>query len=203
LNTRRLLLNGCLVLLAACSLGRPMPETTTYLVAAPGGVTGESLQRAGQLRLGTVRVAAPFAGTALMYRLDDVRYAADPYHAFVSEPGAMLAAQMAVWLRPEGALPANAAGSITGSVRFALEVNVVELYGDFRPGRPPAAVLAIQFSAIDQSGMRPMLRYERLITQRIDLPEASPGSLVRGFGAALTLVLAQLATDLGSTPIEQ
>jgi cholesterol transport system auxiliary component len=73
---------------------------------------------------------------------------------------------------------------------------VTELYGDFRPGRAPAAVLAVQFALIDQTGARPKAVLERSIARRIDIPQASPDALVRGYGDALAEILAELSTDL-------
>ena len=78
-----------------------------------------------------------------------------------------------------------------------LEVNVIELYGDFRADKPPSAVLSMQFSLIDQATVRHTLAYERFISTSIRLPEASPDALVRGFGAALAEILTQVSTELG------
>jgi cholesterol transport system auxiliary component len=77
-----------------------------------------------------------------------------------------------------------------------LEATVTELYGDFRSGRVPAAVLAVQFALIDETGARPKTVLERAIARRVDLQRASPYALVRGYGHALAEVLGELSTDL-------
>ena len=59
-------------------------------------------RRPETLRMGNVRVAAAYAGNALVYRMDDVQYTSDPYHAFIAEPGAMLGNRMAEWLDRAG-----------------------------------------------------------------------------------------------------
>ncbi|HTO46543.1 MAG TPA: hypothetical protein VML91_02795, partial [Burkholderiales bacterium] len=81
---------------------------------------------------------------------------------------------------------------------YVLEATVAELYGDFREGRPPAAVLTVQFALIDQAGARPRVVRERTIASRVDLPQASPDALVRGYGKALAEVLSQLAPELSA-----
>ena len=182
--------------LAACSIGRPIPQATTYIVDPFGEVTAMP-RRPETLRMGFVRVAAAYGGSALVYRLDDVRYASDPYHAFVADPGAMLGGRMAEWLDRSGPFSTVALPGSAQPAPYVLEATVDELYGDFRAGRAPAAVLSVQFALIDQAGARPKVVYERTIASRVNLPKASPDALVRGYGTALAEILSQVAVDLG------
>ena len=147
--------------------------------------------------MGNVQVAAAYAGSALVYRLDDVRYAADPYHAFVADPGAMLGNQIAQWLDHAGPFSTVAQPGSTQPAAYVLEATVTELYGDFREGRAPAAVLTVQFALIDQTSARPKVTYERTITRRIELIHASPDALVGGYGTALAQILSQVTLELG------
>jgi cholesterol transport system auxiliary component len=193
----RRVIGACLALaLAACSIGDPRPHTTTYVVELPAPAPAAA-RRPETLRMGNVRVAPEFANNALVYRMDDVQFTADFYHAFIAEPGAMLGARMAEWLdragvfktvsQPGGAVPAP----------YALEAVVTDLYGDFRPGRPPAAVMTVQFALIDLTGATPRIVLERFIGRRVDLAQASPAALVRGYGKALAEILAELSSEIG------
>jgi cholesterol transport system auxiliary component len=183
--------------LAACSIGRPAPQVTIYLVDPGIEVAPLTVRRRPEsLRVGSVRVAAAYAGSALVYRLDDVRFSADPYHAFGADPGAMLEGRLAEWLGRTGPFSTVIPPGSTQAAAFVLEVNVGELYGDFRPGRPPAAVVSMQFLLIDQVGLRPQVVYERTIASRVPLPKASPDALVRGYGTAIADILPQVAADL-------
>jgi hypothetical protein len=83
-----------------------------------------------------------------------------------------------------------------------LEATVAELYGDFRKGRPPAAVLAMQFALIDQAGARQRVMYESTIARRVDLPQASPDALVRGYGKALEEILSQLVPEISDENVK-
>ena len=191
-----LLLAACLTL-AACSIGRPIPQATTYLIDLSADSAPPSVRRCPEaLRVGNVRVAAAYAGSALVYRLDEVRYAADPYSAFVADPGAMLGNQIAQWLERAGPFSTVAQPGSTQPASYVLEATVAELYGDFREGRAPAAVLTVQFALIDQTSARPKVTYQRTITRRIDLPKASPDALVRGYDTALAQMLSQVVPDL-------
>ena len=146
--------------------------------------------------MGDVRVAAPYAGHALVYRLDEVRYVSDPYHAFVTDPGDMLGSRIAEWLDHVGPFRTVAQPDSTRPVRYVLEAMVAELYGDFREKTVPAAVLSMQFALIDQASARPKVTYERTIARRVDLPSASPDALARGYGTALAGILSDVAHDL-------
>ena len=198
----RLLSAACVALsLAACSIGKPIPQATTYVVqpSMPEGVPSVP-PRAESLRIGNVRVAAEFAGNALVYRMDDVRLISDPYSRFIAEPGAMFGDQMAAWLGRAGLFTAVIDPESTLPAHYLLEATITELYGDFRPGRAPAAVLAVQFALIDQIGPDPQVELQRVIARRVELPRASPDALVRGYGEALTQILGELSTELQVVP---
>jgi cholesterol transport system auxiliary component len=193
---RLLLAASTTLIIVGCSIGRPIPQATTYIVDPPADVAVPSEPRRPEtLRIGNVRVAAPYAGSALVYRLDDVRYASDPYHTFASDPGAMLRSRIAEWLDQAGPFSVSQPGSARAAP-YVLEAIVAELYGDFREGRPPAAVLAVQFTLMEQISARSKVIYERTIARRVDLPKASPDALVRGYGTALAEILSQAAPEL-------
>jgi cholesterol transport system auxiliary component len=202
MSDARLAFAACAAMvLVACSIGKPIPQPNTYVVQPPVPEGMPSVaSRPESLRIGKVRVAAAYAGNSLVYRTDDVRFISDPYSRFIAEPGAMLGDQMAAWLgraapfgtvtEPESTLPAH----------YVLEATVTDLYGDFRPGRVPAAVLTVQFALVDQTGARPKAVLKRAIARRVDLPRASPDALVRGYGDALAEILGELSTDLQVVP---
>jgi cholesterol transport system auxiliary component len=108
----------------------------------------------------------------------------------------MLGDQMAAWLGRAGQFGTVVEPESTRPADYLLEATVTELYGDFRPGRVPAAVLAIRFALIDQTGARPSAILDRTISRRVDLPRASPDALVRGYADALAAILGELCTDL-------
>ena len=184
------------VALVACSIGKPIPAANTYIVQPPAPKSVPSAASdAESVRIGRVEVVAAYAGTALVYRMDDIRFTSDFYNRFIAEPGTMLGDQIAAWLARAGPFAVTGPES-TLPAHYLLEATVTELYGDFRPGQVPASVLAVQFALIDQTGARPKAVLERSIARRVDLAHASPDSLVRGYGDALAGILTELSTDL-------
>lgn len=199
MSLERLGLAACAALsLAACSIGKPIPQATTYVVDPPmAAAASPAARRPETLLMGNVRVAAAYARNALVYRVDDVQYTSDPYHAFIAEPGALLGDRMAEWLDRAGPFKTVAQPGSTRPAGYLLAATVTELYGDFREGKAPRAVLTVQFALIAQGGARPRLMRELTFTSRVDLPQATPDALVRGYGKALAEVLAQLVPELG------
>jgi len=204
MNARRVALTigmamGVVLTLAACAIGKPLPTPTTYIVNPSMDMTRTAAARRPEtLRMGDVHVAAAYGGNALVYRMGEVQYTSDPYHMFKADPDAMLGSRMAEWLDLAGPFDTVAQPGSARPTAYVLDVTVIELYGDFREGRHPAAVMAVQFALIDQAGVRPQLVHERTIASRVELPRASPDALVRGYGEALAEILSQLVPDLGA-----
>jgi cholesterol transport system auxiliary component len=185
------------VALAGCAIGKPMPPVSTYVVELPLDANERSQSpRAETLHVGKVRVAAAYGGETLVYRLDDVRYTADPYHAFIADSGSMFASRIAEWLGHTGLFKSVTQPETIRPARYTLEANVVELYGDFRAGRIPAAVMTVQFALLDQSTPRLTVVHECTLASRIELAQASPDELVRGYGKALADILSRLVAEL-------
>src|SRR5262249_52991226 len=90
--------------------------------------------------------------------------------------------------QPDSMLPAS----------YILEANVTELYGDFRPGRPAAAVMAVQFILVDVDAVKSGRVFEQTITRRGPLDDPSPGALVRGYGKAVSDILSEVAAELAT-----
>jgi cholesterol transport system auxiliary component len=188
---------GCLV---ACAIGRPLPAVTTYNIEPPVAKTELAASRHSErLQVQQVRVAAPYDRLSLVYRMSEVRYVSDPYHAFLADPGPLLCDRIAEWLSEAGLFKAVSGPGDAASAPLVLEATVTELYGDFRPGAEPAAVMSVEFALIDQTSAHQRVIYQRSINRRIRVVSDSPEALVGGYGSALGEILSQLAVDL-STP---
>jgi cholesterol transport system auxiliary component len=191
------------VIVSACSIGRPIPIVTTYSIEpSPAAPDVPKPPHPDRLRVERVRVAAAYDTSALVYRLSAVRYVSDPYHAFLADPGPMLSNGIAEWLGAAGLFKAVDGPGGAVPAPWVLEATVTELYGDFEAGRGnPAAVMTIRFTIIDASGARPKVAYERSLSRRVPLPRAAPEALVSGYGMALADILTQLTTELSQSTL--
>ncbi|HSD59671.1 MAG TPA: ABC-type transport auxiliary lipoprotein family protein, partial [Burkholderiales bacterium] len=148
------------LMIAACGVGKPIPQANTYVIEPPPPAPAAA-RRTEILRVGNVRVAAAFAGRSLVYRTGEVQYAPDFYNEFMAEPGSLLGSAIATWLNQAGPFQAAAQPGTPLSSSHVLDAVVTELYGDFRTNRPPEAVMTIQFSLVDLRGIKPTVTLER------------------------------------------
>jgi cholesterol transport system auxiliary component len=195
---------GVAVIVSACSIGRPIPTVTTYSIEpTPAALAIPKPPHPERLRVERVRVAAAYDRTALVYRLNAVRYVSDPYHTFLADPGPMLSNRIAEWLAAAGLFKAVDALGGAAPAPWVLEATVTELYGDFEAGGDnPAAVMSIRFTIIDEGSARPKVAYERSLSRRVPVSRAAPEALVSGYGMALADILTQLATDLSNSTLQ-
>jgi len=198
MSTARLAAAACAALVfAACGIGKPIPEATMYVVEPPPpAVAAAATRRPQTLRMGNVRVAPAFASDALVYRMDQVRFTPDFYQRFIAEPGPMLGGRMAEWLDRAGPFKTVAQPGSPVPAPYVLEAVVTDLYGDFRAGQAPAAVMTVQFTLVDVSAATPTVVLERSIGRRVDLAQATPDALVRGYGTALGEILTELSAQI-------
>lgn len=191
------------LIVGGCSIGKPIEQPTTYIIEPPPA-SNTLPRRSDTLRMGDVSVAAAFSGSALVYRLDDVRFVSDPYNVFIADPAAMIGSRMADWLDRAGPFKAVAQPGSTQSAKsapYVLEATVTELYGDARKNTAPAAVMTVQFAVVSTASTRMTTVYERTISRRVEIDQAAPGPLVRGFGIALGEILSEVRGDLAALPV--
>jgi uncharacterized lipoprotein YmbA len=187
---------------SACSIGRPVPTVTTYSIEPP--IPAETLKtpNSARLRVARVRVAVPYDRAGLVYRMSAVRYVSDPYHAFIADPAPMLGNRIVEGLAAAGVFRAVDGAESVAPARWVLEANVPELYGDFQAATgDPVAVMSIRFTLIDEGGVHSRVVYERLISQRVPVPSASPEALIRSYGIALADIMRELVNDLSEASL--
>ena len=194
---------GIASMVAACSIGRPAPTVTTYGIE-PRPAASEALKPVStdRLRVARVRVSAPYDRTALVYRVNGVRYISDPYHAFLSDPAPLLSNRITAWLSASELFRSVDGPGSAAPARWILEATVTELYGDFEAGAgDPAAVMSVQFTVIDESLARPRVAYECVLSRRVTVQSGSTDALVDGYGTALSDILTQFAKGLSDQPL--
>ena len=187
-------------LLASCSLSSPAPVKHMYLLEAAAPPPA-AVQKIASLRIGTINVAAPFRGRALVYRRDDLTYEADFYSEYFVAPAAMLGEATAKALTaanvfrrviPPGAAPDDG--------EFVLDGFVTELYGDVREAGKPAAVITATFDLSIVGAPATRVIWSREYRQRVPASDGSSDALARASNTALAALLADLARDLAALP---
>ncbi|MDD2676653.1 MAG: ABC-type transport auxiliary lipoprotein family protein [Methylacidiphilaceae bacterium] len=183
-------LSFCLPLFGCVRRPTRLPPETFDFAPSTGSSAKQGDSRPAVV-LRTIRVVAAFAGEDFVYRASDYRYERDPYAHFLSSPELLIRTAVSDDLQASGLFQAVVgAGSAIMTHTFA-EISVRQLYGDFRPGRPPAAVIALRFLLIQSPRGIPL--WERTIVRHIPIRERSAPALMRGWNAGLRQILAEAA----------
>ncbi|MFO6423903.1 ABC-type transport auxiliary lipoprotein family protein [Motilimonas sp. KMU-193] len=198
---KSLLLSTIVVLfITGCSLGKPVEQPSTYVLVA--STPTKTLNRVSDsLRIDYVRSTAPFNQTQMVYRMDEVKFESDYYNRYISEPEAMVGNQVALWLEQSGLYDSVAQPSMRTPAQQILQIVITKLFGDFRDGHTPTAVVEMQFVLIENKDIRPTVVLEKTLSSRVELSAKDPAALAKGQGQAMTQIFEQLAAEL--TKLEQ
>jgi hypothetical protein len=145
----------------------------------------------------SLRVSAPFDDRSLVYRVGDFSYEADPYAEFLVSPAESLRQPIRSWMRQSDLFRTIVEPGSALKPNTMAEITVLELYGDFRRGTKPDAVLSLRFVLLDApDGIPGKLAFEREYSRRVFLNSARANALMAGWNEALQQILAQLGSDL-------
>ena len=179
-------------------LSRPPLHVQTLAfesVAAPSAHGALGNQRVVCIR--PLRVAAPFDNRSLIYRVGDFSYSADPYAEFLESPADSLRPPIRSWMRQSDLFQTVIEPGSALRPNTMAEITVLELYGDYRDPRNPAAVLTLQFAMLTApEGIPEKLAFEKEYSRRILLTKRTPDALMSGWKDALNQILVQFGSDL-------
>ena len=186
----------CLLLgtLTGC-LSRPPLARESFALTLPAAPESTNATGTAVLLLKSVVVAPMFDGKALVYRLGEHTWEQDPYAEFLVPPALMLAGPLRTVLRRSGTFrDVTEPGSALTPDRVA-EIQITELYGDFRNQAELAAVLALRCTIFDTGPKQPV-RLQKEYSRRLALPARTAAGVVTGWNEALRQILGELVADL-------
>ena len=167
------------------------PEKRTYGLDLSRDMAGRSPVLDAVLKVRRMDISDRFAGRALIYRMDDVKWEADFYNEFLVPPALNITEEVRRWLGRAKLFSQSVAVSSRLRASYVLEGEIHSLYGDFR--ERPAAVVEAQFFLLTPDSD---LVFQRRYEQRVDLSSSSPEDLVQGFHTGLRRMLGELEQDL-------
>ena len=186
-----------MALLAGCSLTRPAPIKQAYLIDPAAPPVAATTQPA-TLRVGTINVAVPFRGRALIYRQTDLRYEADFYSEFLVAPAAMLGevtaraldrARVFARVVPPGAPPDG---------EFVLDGFVDALYFDVRDAGRATAEIGVTFFLVRADAPTLVPFWSKQYRRSAPVAASSPDAQAAALSAAFGEITAELARDLAA-----
>jgi hypothetical protein len=196
----RWMMVGCLLWTAGCGVGTRSPaDTRTFLLQIDPAGEGRAAPLNLPLRIRPCRVAAPFVGRSLAYRLTAVQYQYDLYNTFLVPLSDQLDDALYRWLE-------GGAGSPSDRAAYTLDPYLETLTADFAdPNRPLAvARMRIVVTHSDPNGGPTSVAYRKTLTARIELQtKPSAEQVVAAFSTCMRHILGQLRSDLAALATEE
>lgn len=190
-NTLGVLL--CLTLFGCISRPKHL-RLETFGFAPPSRTAAPAGDSAPILVLRSVRVVPAYQSQDFLYRAADYRFERDFYAHFLAPPDQLIRSASLDLFQASGLFRAVVSGVNAIPSRGHLDLSVRELYGDFRPGWAPAAVISLRFLLIESPDGMPL--WNRTLLRRIPLRERSPSALMRGWDTGLRQIIAEASPSL-------
>ena len=189
-------------LVASCALSRPSPVKRTFLLDPTLPAAVSTAVKPVSIRVGVVSVAAPFRGKQFVFRESDLKFESDFYDEFFVAPAIMFSDATAKALGASKAFRNVVPfGASSDDSDYTLDGFVSELYADTRNATSPAAVITVTYYLTPTSAVGSNVVWSREYTQRTNVSGTGPEAVARGWNAALTAILANLAKDLAAADL--
>jgi len=183
-------------LLTGC-LARPHLDRQSFIFAPPAPAAPNAASGSRVLGIRSLDVAEPFQGRSFVYRTGEFSYDRDPYAEFMVHPAEGLLQPISNRFREAGAFKAVAEAGSALKPNTLVEIQVVQLYGDFRPAETPAAVLAMHFVFFDaHEGVPGKAILLQEYARNIPLKARTADALIEGWNQALAQILDSAMLDL-------
>ena len=188
-----------LVLFSGCvSLERSYPDQHSFVLEVKRAGNPSSSSGNGVLEVADVEISPRFTGKSFVYRMSEARYESDFYNQFLVAPAVLITEEILKGLAQSHLFRHVIGASHQLQPTHVLGATVSGLYGDFRNGSAPKAVLEMEFFLSKETAGRSQIVMEKRYAKSVDLSRRSPEALVQGWNRALEEILAALVTDLKS-----
>jgi uncharacterized lipoprotein YmbA len=164
---------------------------------------GGVVSRDQVLQIRRVNISPPYDGLSLVYRTKDGTYLKDYYNEWVTAPEELFTTQLVDYLSESSAFASVVDARSSATHRYALEMCINSLYGDFQDTQHPQVVLAARFHLIDDSAGNRRVVCQKHYDITVPLATTSARDLAQGAGNAYRQLLETVTEDLfafGRTP---
>jgi ABC-type uncharacterized transport system auxiliary subunit len=187
--------------LGGCALTRSPPTKEVYLLE-PTLPPPVATPKPVSVRIGTVNVAAPFAGRNFVYRTKPLQYETDYYVEFLVAPSAMFSELTGRALRAARVF-ARVVPQVSGAnADYILGGFVSALYADGEGDGPIAAKLAISYFLTPEGGDNVMPVWSNAYRQHVPVATRTSAAYAAALNQAFTAILAALVRDLAAADLK-
>ncbi|EKE01526.1 MAG: hypothetical protein ACD_21C00107G0004 [uncultured bacterium] len=134
-----------------------------------------------------ITAITPYDQVDFLYRISATQYLTDYYHSFLVSPTEQLEPALANYLKALGKFNLDAAESLTPQNK--LQVQISELYADYRNRACPQAVVAIHFILTKQTNTKNDILFDQTLSAKVALKEKDTNSLLAAWSKGLQSIL--------------
>ncbi|MCZ8238823.1 MAG: hypothetical protein O9346_03940 [Leptospiraceae bacterium] len=180
------------------SFNKDYPEKKSFLIeVSPSQESNKprSLPSERVIKLRKVNVSNKFSDKSFVYRRSETKYESDFYNEFLISPQQNIAEEFIRYLDRSNVFQSATDMSSRIEASHFIEIDVIQLYGDFRDSSKPKSLIELQIRVFDdrEADYKPVWRknYQRAIAMKNETPEA----LVIGWDSALSEITKEFISD--------
>lgn len=189
--------------LGACSLSRPSVERVDYYLFAAREAPAATASKPVAIKVRPLRAAPLFERKEFLYRVEGGRIVSDFYNEFAEAPDALITYALIGWLKASRLFATVIEPGVPADAPYTLDGSIAALFGDLRDPAKPAAVMAIQFYLVRAGNPDRTIVLDRLLRERVEIPDRTPQAIAQGYNQALALILSALERELASLELRQ
>lgn len=151
------------------------------------------------LKVRQLDVSRSYEGQELVYRQDNLEWAADFYNVFFVPPADLLTEATIHWMADSGLFAEAVPQTSLLQTTHYLEGYLSSLYGDYSDPANRRAVVEIGFLLIDERQPGTQVAYQGSFHREVPLADDSVETLIRAYEMAITGIMTEFEADLGKT----
>ena len=142
------------------------------------------------------RISPRYQGKGFVYRFEKLKFESDFYNEFFISPEDMITEQVQQWLSESKIFTLVTDRNSEPPPDCVLEGWITELYGDFRNGETPKAVMELKFLFLSANKSPGQILFNKRYRADVPVKEKTSSLLAKGWNQALETILHQLEQDL-------
>ncbi len=192
---KRIKLIILLCVLGGCfGVTKTYPEKKFYLIELENQTSKITPQRGSSFKIRKFSISQRFEGKEFVYRKNNVNFESDYYNAFFISPSSNLREEFTKSLLSQKIFEWDAGQNARIDATHYIEVNVSDLYGDFRGN--PKAVLNLDLFVYTEKDSSPLVLFKKTYQAAVEVQRKEAGDLVAGWNQAFSQITIEIGQDL-------